>query len=527
METVFLTSVFVSLLAVHSSDVSRTVWDDIVVAEEGSYATLVCIDKTVGGAVAVNWMLKSSEADQWKLLLSADRMKQFSGVASKHWMGLIDPNFQESGVFSLGLYPKLEDGGLYSCLVRQQGRKVKEKIILLSVLRVQILPSPVVTQQSTLQLSASVQPDVAVSKITWSTPHGTTMKSEKNKKSSTEAKLPRLQSSEGGIYVCTVSTWNNNNNNSTSSVFRVRVDIANKTVSIGNVKHSTPISTATQALTPITLSCPDDNGDYVLLYWQQTEKHSNMTHIFLYDRWRDSTSSTVQPGILELAGPPYNAEAGSFAFRLTPDVTNGGLYICDVYLNDEPKSLRTEVSVLKVEAKHSSSKVTLKCRYSAVSQVHSSIWTHQDKGRTLKCSSVTPGVVTTTVPLPVTSDTAGNYTCTLRLKNGKTVWATHAVTLPPKDGRNVNASAAHPSLLLSLSALLLLVPLAAAAVGVLLWKRKQISDCGIEQSLSVRTGDAENIYENPEELKEASPQSSVYMDLKPRGEDDVYKELER
>lgn len=118
-----------------SSLLSLSVWDDIVVAEEGSYATLVCIDKTVGGAVAVNWMLKSSEADQWKLLLSADRMKQFSGVASKHWMGLIDPNFQESGVFSLGLYPKLEDGGLYSCLVRQQGRKVKEKIILLSVLR--------------------------------------------------------------------------------------------------------------------------------------------------------------------------------------------------------------------------------------------------------------------------------------------------------------------------------------------------------------------------------------------------------
>lgn len=262
-----------------SSLLSLSVWDDIVVAKEGSYATLVCIDKTVGGAVAVNWMLKSSEADQWKLLLSADRMKQFSGVASKHWMGLIDPNFQESGVFSLGLYPKLEDGGLYSCLVRQQGRKVKEKIILLSVLRgkksvftlvtstgpvhwssplvqstvltgptclptclqycstnswclssstVQILPSPVVTQQSTLQLSASVQPDVAVSKITWSTPHGTTMKSEKNKESSTEAKLPRLQSSEGGIYVCTVSTWNNNNNNSTSSVFRVRVDIGKK-----------------------------------------------------------------------------------------------------------------------------------------------------------------------------------------------------------------------------------------------------------------------------------------------------------
>ena len=35
-----------------------------------------------------------------------------------------------------------------------------------------------------------------------------------------------------------------------------------------------------------------------------------------------------------------------------------------------------------------------------------------------------------------------------------------------------------PSLLLSLSALLLLVPLVAAAVGVLLWRQKHVSDRG-------------------------------------------------
>lgn len=46
------------------------------------------------------------------------------------------------------------------------------------------------------------------------------------------------------------------------------------------------------------------------------------------------------------------------------------------------------------------------------------------------------GSITTILPLPITSDTAGIYTCTLQLKNGQTIWATHTVTLPPEDGRD-------------------------------------------------------------------------------------------
>ncbi|MEQ2270423.1 hypothetical protein XENORESO_005691, partial [Xenotaenia resolanae] len=88
---------------------------------------------------------------------------------------------------------------------------------------------------------------------------------------------------------------------------------------------------------------------------------------------------------------------------------------------------------------------------------------------------------------------------------------------------STTTSSLHPSF----SALLLLVPVVAAAVGVLLWRQKHISDRGIEQSLSVQSGEAENIYENPEDIRQAPPQGSVYMDLKPRGDNDVYKELER
>ncbi|KAJ4934332.1 hypothetical protein JOQ06_007130 [Pogonophryne albipinna] len=141
-------------------------------------------------------------------------------------------------------------------------------------------------------------------------------------------------------------------------------------------------------------------------------------------------------------------------------------------------------------------------------------------------SSKQPGSISTYLPLPITSDTAGNYTCTIQLEKGQTVSATQAVNLPNEDTKDVSVSVPTPSLPPSLSALLLLVPLVAAAVGVLLWRQKHISDRGIEQSLSVISRETENIYENPEDIRQAPPQGSVYMDLKPRGEDDVYKELE-
>jgi len=103
-----------------------------MVAREGMPTTLVCTDTTVRGAVAINWMVKS--LDEWKLVLSASESKKFSGGASKASMRLTDPNFQDTGVFSLFLVPRMEDSGLYSCLIKQQERKLKEKIILLAIL---------------------------------------------------------------------------------------------------------------------------------------------------------------------------------------------------------------------------------------------------------------------------------------------------------------------------------------------------------------------------------------------------------
>lgn len=50
---------------------------------------------------------------------------------------------------------------------------------------------------------------------------------------------------------------------------------------------------------------------------------------------------------LQLAGPPYNAETGSFSFLLKPWLKDGGVYVCDVFLDDEVYSQKTVLTVFK------------------------------------------------------------------------------------------------------------------------------------------------------------------------------------
>ncbi|XP_068180097.1 g6f-like isoform X2 [Antennarius striatus] len=523
MEAGFLTFILISSFSVYSSHTGITDWHDVVVAREDTSTTLVYTDATVRGAVSINWMAKTIGADEWQLVLSANNKKEFSGGASKSSMRLTDPNFQDTGVFSLFFVPKMQDGGLYSCLIKQEGRKLKERIILLAILTVTVEPAAPVWQYSTLQLIARVTPDFAVAMIAWESPGGMSMKSEKQPHRGTVAKLPQVQTSDSGSYTCRVHP----SGNCSTPFFAFNVDVtvdANNVASFTNITHGTVISTATQAHTSFTLTCHGVQGDYVLLYWRHPDvrKQSNLSLVYQYDRWRGSSPTTKQSKRFQLAGPPYNAEAGSFAFLFTPGLKDSGLYICEVFLNDYAYSQRTLLSVLKVKTSLSPSKLELECLYKERSQVQRAHWNYQEKSRKLRQLSKGPGSIVTILPLPITSDTAGNYTCTLQLTNGQTVGATQAVTMQ-KESVGVTVHSLSPSL----SALLLLVPLVAATVCVLLWKQKHISDRGIEQSLSVHSGEAENIYENPESVRQAPLEGSIYMDLKPRGEDDVYKELER
>lgn len=93
-----------------------------------------------------------------------------------------------------------------------------------------------------------------------------------------------------------------------------------------------------------------------------------------------------------------------------------------------------------VKSKPSPSKLELSCLYTEWSQIQSAKWTYQDKSRKLHVVSSGPGRITAVLPTPITADTAGNYTCTLRMSNGQTVWATESVALPSKGMKKVRIS---------------------------------------------------------------------------------------
>ncbi|XP_029535330.1 uncharacterized protein LOC115140948 isoform X4 [Oncorhynchus nerka] len=497
-------------------------WSDIVVTMVGREVTLPCVDWPLTGSVSINWKMKSPSVDHWKLVLSANERQQFSGAASKASMRLVDSNFQETGDFSLLFIPKMEDKGRYSCLIIQQQKKLREKIILLAVLTVSIFPSATLPQHSTLRLMAEVSPASAVSEVTWLSPGGTPLRLARRSGGGV-AKLPQIRLTDQGVYICQVYP----RGNSSSPMFPFTVDLR---------VDGAQISMASLTQTPLTLACPPMRGDYVLLYWKPPDSRNinTTTLVYGYDRWRDRTEQSKTHAQLSLDGPLSTPKEGFFSFLLSPGLNDGGLYMCEVFLNDNVFSQRTLLSILQVKARHSPSALVLTCQYTERSQVKRVVWSHQNQSRTLKWSSSGPGHLSTEVPLSPTQDTAGNYTCTMLLRNGQAVKAVYTVKLPPKDNTESTTSISPPhpesnsaSLLPFISASLLLVPLVAAVAGVLLWRQKDISRRGIEQSLSHYSGEVENIYENPEDIRQTSPQGSVYMDLKPRVEDDVYEKLDR
>lgn len=69
-----------------------------------------------------------------------------------------------------------------------------------------------------------------------------------------------------------------------------------------------------------------------------------MTLLYHLDRWRGVSKHRQR---VQLAGLPYNAEAGSFSFQLKPWIKDGGQYKCEVFLNDNSFIQRTILSVLK------------------------------------------------------------------------------------------------------------------------------------------------------------------------------------
>lgn len=128
-----------------------------MVTRPGVPTTLLCTDTAVRGSVTINWMVQSPGADNWKLVLSANDRTGFSGGSSKASMRLADPNFRDTGVFSLFLLPETEDSGLYSCRIKKQKRGLEERIILLAILTGSEISS---TEKLSAFIHAAHQPTV-------------------------------------------------------------------------------------------------------------------------------------------------------------------------------------------------------------------------------------------------------------------------------------------------------------------------------------------------------------------------------
>ncbi|XP_056097851.1 g6f-like isoform X3 [Rhinichthys klamathensis goyatoka] len=507
-------------------------WNDVVMVREDSSVTLSCFDSPPKSSVLVTWKMMSAREDRWSYLLSANCIDgQTNGRSSRVFGGR---TFEISADASLIFRAAAPSQGRYSCVIEQDNKKLQERIVLLALIKLTVTPTPPATVDSTLRLVAQVSPSSVVAWGTWVSSSGEQLYTEiSHDKGSLLSKLARITSKDTGVYTCRIRV--HGNNDTSVSEHRVNVTVNERAVfSFTDVTQGDTRSMAALSRSLVTLACPPILGDYVLLYWQYPDSE-RMELIFQFDRWRRSSTNKTKHH-LSLIDPATLAAVGNFSFLLSPALTDGGHYLCEVFLDDKAFTQSNTLSVLHGYIKPSRTTLDLSCTYKERSQVKAVRWSYvQDPSRFLKSTAVL-GRITTSVALPVTPETAGRYACTLYLKNGNSVQYMCTVTmanidptvspgpaLPPAE--DVSAS----SYVSSFSFLLFLIPMIAVAVGVLLWRQGYcVTHRSVEQSLSHHSGEVENIYENPDVLRQQTPpQGAVYMDLKPTGEMDVYKELDR
>ncbi|XP_057196842.1 g6f-like isoform X2 [Triplophysa rosa] len=505
------------------------VWNSVIMAHEGASATLSCFESPPASSVLVTWKVMPVEGDRWSYLLSA---KCNHGWTDGHKSIVFeDRTFEISTDASLIF--KASAPGLYNCVIEHGDKRQQEKTVLLALVKLTVTPAPPVMVHRTLRLTAQVSPPSVDAWGTWVSPWGERLYTEITRATGVLlSKLPRVTSRDNGVYTCRIGV--HGNSGTSVSEHRMNVTVNGKVFSFTDLTHEKPRSMASISHSLVTLSCPPVLGDYVLLYWEYPDS-TKMELIFQFNRWRRSLTNRSMPH-LHLIEPTTLAAAGNFSFLLKPALKDGGRYLCEVFLDDKAFSQDNRLSVLHGYTKRSPSSLDLTCSYSQRSQVRLVRWSHvQNPSRPLQSAGVI-GRIKTSVALPVTPETAGEYACTLYLKNGNSVQYIYSVQMSNIGTTVVPGSAVPPaadnvstsSRVSTLSLLLFVIPMIAIAVGVLLWRQGYcITRRSVEQSLSRHSGEVENIYENPDDLRQTSPQGAVYMDLKPTGEMDVYKELDR
>ncbi|KPP77651.1 hypothetical protein Z043_102899, partial [Scleropages formosus] len=329
----------------------------------------------------VHWQWKPHGGDTVSLVLSANERQEFLGEALKTDVRLADSVSWKSGNFSLFFRPRSVDGGHYMCLIKQGQKKLKEEVTVLVILTVSLGPRLPVSEQSTLRLQAEASSRDAVSEMSWLSPHGLPLRCETLPSGAVIAKLPLVTVADRGNYTCRIRPRGNCSRPAFFFLYPVTVDV-------------------------------------------QVTK--SIEKIFTYDRWRQRFRNLTKSR-LHLKS---SASLGDFSFELTPQPEEGGVYICEVFLNDSVFSQGTRISVLHVSVSSRPSALTLTCRYSERSQVKTVTWTHENRSRRLDWSSLEPGSLKIKVETPPGPETAGNYTCTLELNNGKKLEAVHVISLP-------------------------------------------------------------------------------------------------
>uniref|UniRef100_A0AAY4CIG4 Ig-like domain-containing protein n=1 Tax=Denticeps clupeoides TaxID=299321 RepID=A0AAY4CIG4_9TELE len=483
-------------------------WQNVILIKPETNVTLSCEHKPVL-KYKLNWKVKLEGAKHWSLVLSINEKNISFGEAASKSTQMADQNFQRSGNFSLQFLAQTNNAGLYSCVVDQGNESVKEKVTLLAFVELTVTPSIPVPYESILRLRALVVPPYALYHAAWYSPTQEQLSSEKVQSSGVLlTKLPCFLQSDQGNYTFQARL----HGNSPQKLFLFPITVTantNKCAIFSDISQHGADSICC-SYTTVIIPCGSVLGDYIQLFWKEP-RAKEMKPIYKFDRWRQSSMAKTDHQ-LQLVEPTSQA-SGNFYFLLTPKPTDGGVYQCEVFLDDTVFIQAVKLTVIHVFAKSSNSELVLSCIYSEHSQVQSVMWTHQNDSQQVHWDAKVPGQIRTRIPLPVNDETSGMYICTVKLLHGQSASAVYNVTASPKgilipkwlrnkaflcflchsESHNVSAVPLLPPLF----ALLLLVPVAAVVAGVLLWRREK----RVEQSLSYYSGEVENIYENPDDLR--------------------------
>uniref|UniRef100_A0A4W4E789 Ig-like domain-containing protein n=1 Tax=Electrophorus electricus TaxID=8005 RepID=A0A4W4E789_ELEEL len=489
-----------------SSSSPSSDWTDVVMAQAGSAVTLPCLGSTP--AQWDSWMMMSAGESHWTVLLSADASGGPVHGLPRKLIQLGGRMFEITEDASLRFIVTATAGGRYSCSMRVNSRTLEKRIVLLALIDLTITPPPPIKLDGLVRLEAKVFPAYVATRGAWHSPTGARLLTSISSAGIFLTKLPHVAADDQGLYTCSIRVRGQSHN---SPLFPFSLPSSSSSSS-DSIR-----SAAVLAGSPVELPCPPVLGDYVRLYWWRpdTLQDAQPELAFSFDRWRNRTHQ-AKPR-LQLQGPASPGSTGNISFLLTPALADAGHYQCEVFLDSEAFGQVTRISLsVAGHERLSSSSLDLRCEFAERSQVASVGWTHVPALNLMQTAII--GRVTITVPLPVTPDTAGPYTCTLRLKTGQVVSYQYTLAPPPTGERPRPKPMPEPPILLpSLSLLLFLVPVSAVAVGLLLWRWGRYVEC----TLSHYSGEVENIYEDPEDLRQ------VIRDLKPTGQTDVYRELDR